>query len=311
AGLAGAAVLGRPGRAEAGGGDESVETDRLIPLPKKIVDERPELAGLDARQIKIDGGSVNIDLGDGKPKAFWFPAENGQQIRFSVSHVSGDRGNDRVLWQLVDPDGYVISKGLSRTPGEPFPGMADLSTLITESGPQFLIIGLPEGSDSTGRIVKLQVGDELNSESHPQTLFLERPGDEQTFFRLSPRGPKEILDGNVAVVVDFNRPKGVSPGDVAIYVIKGKVGGPDVWKKIINDAHRVPANVERIGRQKIKITPNLPEALQENGSSMVFPKDTTYPKDSTVAVVIKNPASGETEYMDYFYVKYAPGMHVD
>lgn len=250
---AAAGVLAQTGlkSAEAGGGP--VEAQRFD-LPKTLTEKHPELEGLTARLLEVEGSPIKDDLARG-PKVYKIHAPNG--LRLETRIRQDDDPN-------LEQNSFVRSKLYSEG-GVQVSGDADtfIERGIFETGDYYLVVDREPKTDRPNYGVTVEA---LNRYDHNiQMTFLRDPMEPwATELRFEPEIIPIIRDKNMGVVMTVHPDSGLlDRGDLPELVrVYSKPGtADDVYKQ----GDRGPENDEKNLLTNYNVNPQ--KVLDENGET--------------------------------------------
>lgn len=198
AGLAGAALLGQVGSKSAEAGRGPVES-QSFDLPKILTEKHPELQGLKAKQLEVDGAPVEDSLDSG-PKIFRFHAENGQRVKSIINPASGDWAGN------LNPDTSFTLTDLYDEKGDrrSVEGNIIVESQIFSSGDYFLLVKKDERAKPR-KDWRFNVEVQNPLDHGIQMRYLTRLGTSyHSEVRFQPEDRPILPNGNFGIVLNFN-----------------------------------------------------------------------------------------------------------
>ncbi|MEX2028246.1 MAG: hypothetical protein WD988_01990, partial [Candidatus Curtissbacteria bacterium] len=233
---------------EAGGGDEITGTERYFELPAGLVENRPELSGIMAKGIVIEGNPVEDTLANG-PKVYRFHAENGQRIQSAIDELGRA---SFIKSDLYDGKGRHI---------------ADAQTFVEKDifrrGGHFLVVSKLENHKGTR--FSLEVMDAYERGVVPS--ILRNPENEipdRVRYNTELSMPV-IADDKFEVIFDFkNGRKPTKPGQFHVYAQEGDpstfaFSGPDVKLPEDNPENIIPVDIRDFDESSVAIGAKWPK----------------------------------------------------
>ncbi len=277
AGLAGAALLGQVGikGAEAGGGPVEFQS---FDLPKTLTEKHPELEGLTARLLEVEGSQIKDDLAQG-PKVYKIHAPNGLRLETRIRQDDDPNleQNSFVRSKLYSEGGVQVSD--------------DADTFIEkgifETGDYYLVVNTDPKTNRSNYGVTIEA---RNRYDHDIQMTLLRnpskPWAEE--WRSEPDDVPLIRDKTMGVVMTVHRDSGFLdredlPELVRVYS-KPDTGdnvGPENDEKNLLRNYKVDSQKVLDGNGKTKAIRLVIASTQGNDASWI-------PDGSLLYVGIKN-----------------------
>lgn len=281
-GAVGAAALAQAGvrSAEAGGGSGIIDTERYCALPPEVVKKHPELQGLQARVVALEGPRI-VDSTKNGTKVYQFHAENGQEISSYIDEAEGD--------------GYVRSTLLDAHGNDKVTGRWNvLKSMVFKRGNYFLVVSNGEGRAGGGFELSLRDDNERKSND---VVYNLHPGINQTSLRYSPEGGVlTIPDNNASVTISLKKPlfknDGSLDGDVKVYALAGTKRNHLMGAKAIraedDEKNVIPSDIKIVGDKSIEVFASV------NGERV-------FPEGSQISIVIRRSQEPNAGYGARFY----------